>query len=195
MFLRLAYVLAALLVALTYAPVECVAAETSVPANAASSNQISSILLHRSGCYGRCPIYEVDIKQDGLVTFDGHRFVDSLGKSAANVSPLEFRKLVARLNDIGFFKLNERYRYEQDGCTTWWSDQPTVDIVVTRGGVKKHVSYYYGCKGPAIAEKIDALSNEIDRITDTQKWIGGGGRARTPPNQSSKRTREKPRAA
>ena len=92
-----------------------------------------------------------------------------------NISAADFQKLASLVNSIGFFQLKERYRYEQDGCTTWWSDNPSVDIIVTRDAVKKHVSYYYGCKGLAVAEKIDTLSKEIDRVTGTKKWIGKGG--------------------
>lgn len=174
------------------------ASKADAPASAAQEREatgdITSILMHRSGCYGFCPVYEVTVTAQGDVTFDGHRFVEKTGKQHSKVIPSKFQQLAALILHIGFFKLQDRYRYEQDGCTEWWSDSPTVDIIVTRGSTKKHVSYYYGCKGPSVEKPIIALSEAIDKATGTSTWIGNGGRA-PPPNSSVKRTREKPRAA
>jgi hypothetical protein len=71
-----------------------------------------------------------------------------------------------------FFDLESSYRYKTDGCKEWWTDNPTVDIVVTRAGVTKHVEYYYGCRGIKVAEDIDALSKVIDKAAKTAQWIG-----------------------
>lgn len=163
-----------------------------IPANSAQGRDVNgattSILMHRSGCYGFCPIYEVEVTELGAVTFNGHRFVEKAGKHHRKVTPNQFRQLAVLVKQMGFFKLQDRYRYEQDGCTTWWSDNPTVDIIVTRGSKKKHVSYYYGCKGPSAANQIDALSKAIDKVAGTSAWIGNGGRPAPPPNSSVKRT-------
>lgn len=174
------------------------ASKSEVPASSAqkkdATGDITSILMHRSGCYGFCPIYEVTVTGQGDVTFDGHRFVEKTGKQHSKVSPSKFQQLAALVVQIGFFKLQDGYRYKQDGCSEWWSDSPTVDIIVTRDSMRKHVSYYYGCKGPSVANQIIALSEAIDKATGTSAWIGNGGRS-PPPNSSVKRTREKPRAA
>ena len=148
---------------------------------------ITSILMHRSGCFGFCPIYEVEVTDQGAVTFNGHRFVEKAGKHHRKVTPSQFQQIAALVKQIGFFKLQDRYRYEQDGCTTWATDNPTVDIIVTRDSKKKHVSYYYGCKGPSVAKQIIALSKAIDKVTGTSAWIGNGGIPAPPPNRSQTR--------
>ena len=152
------------------------------------NSAITSILMHRSGCFGFCPIYEVEVTEQGAVTFSGHRFVEKAGKHHGKVTPGQFQQLAAIVEQIGFFKLRDRYRYEQDGCATWATDNPTVDIIVTRGSEKKHVSYYYGCGGLSVAKEIVALSEAIDKITGTSAWIGNGGMPAPPPNSSVKRT-------
>jgi hypothetical protein len=168
------------------------AGTAQVPASSAQSQDINgaitSILMHRSGCFGFCPIYEVEVTEQGAVTFSGHRFVEKTGKHHGKVTPSQFQQLAALVKQVGFFRLQDRYRYEQDGCTTWATDNPTVDIIVTRGSKKKHVSYYYGCKGPSVAKQIVALSEAIDKITGTSAWIGNGGIPAPPPNSSVKRT-------
>jgi hypothetical protein len=145
--------------------------------------------MHRSGCFGFCPIYEVEVTEQGAVTFSGHRFVDKMGKHHGKVTPSQFQQLAALVTRIGFFKLQDRYRYKQDGCATWATDNPTVDIIVTQGSKKKHVSYYYGCGGLSVAKQIVALSEAIDKVTGTSVWIGNGGMPAPPPNSSVKRTR------
>lgn len=188
-----------LLLGLLAAP--CMSLAVAAPQNSstsqvtASSTQgqdtngaITSILMHRSGCFGFCPIYEVEVTEQGAVTFSGHRFVEKIGKHHGKVTPSQFQQLAALVKQIGFFKLQDRYRYEQDGCATWATDNPTVDIIVTRGTQKKHVSYYYGCGGLPIAKQIVALSEAIDKVTGTSAWIGNGGMPAPPPNSSVKRT-------
>jgi hypothetical protein len=74
---------------------------------------------------------------------------------------------------VGFVTLHERYRLEQDGCPRYWTDNPSVDIGVTSGGgQKKHVSYYYGCKGLAIFQRIIWLSETIDDVANSTQWVG-----------------------
>ena len=170
------------------------AASTSqVPTSSAqgesANGAITSILMHRSGCFGFCPIYEVEVTEQGAVTFSGHRFVEKTGKHQGKVTPSQFKQLAVLVKQIRFFKLQDRYRYEQDGCATWATDNPTVDIIVTRDSQKKHVSYYYGCGGLPVAKQIVALSEAIDKITGTSAWIGNGGMPAPPPNSSVKRTK------
>jgi len=168
------------------------ASASQVPARPAqesnANDAITSILMHRSGCFGSCPVYEVEVNEQGAVTFNGHRFVDKTGKHHGKVTPSQFQQLAALLTRIGFFKLQDQYRYEQDGCTTWSTDGPTVDIIATQGPKKKHVSYYYGCGGIAIAKQIVALSEAIDKLTGTSVWIGNRGIPAPPPSSSARRT-------
>jgi len=41
------------------------------------------ITLSRSLCYGRCPVYEVEIHGDGTFLYDGKLNVDAKGKRTA----------------------------------------------------------------------------------------------------------------
>lgn len=40
---------------------------------------LSYLKMQRTGCFGRCPTYNVEIFDNGLVRFTGIRFVDSIG--------------------------------------------------------------------------------------------------------------------
>jgi hypothetical protein len=161
-------------------PAETLASE-SAPSSpivlAAPSPNISAIRLQRSGCYGSCPIYEVELAADGQVKYVGDKFVDEVGFRTSKILPSDFVALAERVGAIHFFDLKDRYRFEQDGCTSWVTDQPTATIVVTANGKDKVVSYYYGCRGLPIGPQLKALAQTIDKVTGTSQWIGAHGSA------------------
>jgi len=50
--------------------------------------------MRRSGCYGRCPIYEVRVTSDGVVRYTGERFTDKLGVYEKNVGAARAQALL-----------------------------------------------------------------------------------------------------
>lgn len=44
-----------------------------------NNSGITSLGIRRSGCFGKCPTFKVDIDQSGEATFHGMRFVEKLG--------------------------------------------------------------------------------------------------------------------
>ncbi|WP_349810750.1 DUF6438 domain-containing protein [Xanthomonas dyei] len=138
----------------------------------ASDSEILSVTMHRSGCYGPCPIYTVTASADGSVSFDGERDVKVKGASRGSITKDDYAYLVRSIKRLQFSTWKDQYRFEKDGCKSVWTDNPTVDIVATSKTKKKHVSYYYGCRGFALPSKIDLLSKIIDDVADTQKWVG-----------------------
>ena len=149
----------------------------SLAAHADPSPEISAIRLQRSGCFGACPIYEVELAADGQVKYVGDKFVDQAGFHTSKIHPSEFDALADKIRAIHFFSLKDRYRFEPDGCTSWATDQPTATIVVTANGKEKMVSYYYGCRGLAIGPQLKALAQTIDTVGGTSQWVGGHGGA------------------
>jgi hypothetical protein len=137
-----------------------------------SSPTITSVVMHRSACYGTCPVYTVELTAAGSVTYTGEEHVAALGRKSAHIDASEFQFLVTAIERMDFFSLHEKYRFKPDGCPEWSTDNPTVDIVVTRGSQKKHVSYYYGCRGMPIAKRIIWLSDTIDDVAGTAAWVG-----------------------
>ena len=149
---------------------------TATADTAASDPTITSVVLHRSACFGPCSVYTVEVLSNGEVRYNGEEHVKVKGQQTAQVSADEFNFLVASIGRIGFFALHDRYRFEKDGCPEVWTDNPSVDITVTRAGQKKHVSYYYGCKGLGIFQRIIWLSETIDDVANSVQWVGARSR-------------------
>ena len=167
---RLSARLLPILVSVACACVGYPATCSSVPEQTVPSLDV--VLMHRSACYGTCPVYEVELRKDGTVHFKGEQHVAVTGTRWGRATPRELDAVAAAVERAGFFKLRDRYRFTSDGCKLWETDNPTVDIVVTRAAVTKHVEYYYGCSGFEAAERIDALATAIDTAAHTARWIG-----------------------
>ena len=133
---------------------------------------ITSVSMHRSACYGVCPVYTVEVLSTGEVRYDGQDNVKIKGHHTSHVPPDEFAFLVAAIGRVDFFSLHDQYMFAKDGCPRFWTDSPTVDFVITRGGQKKHASYYYGCRGLPIFQRIIWLSDTIDDVASSAQWVG-----------------------
>ena len=136
---------------------------------AQTTGQISSISLQRTACFGVCPIYTVTLYPDGQVEFNGERFVESVGPQSARIEPEGFNRLVAFAERIGFFSLDDEYRYQlgPDGSLIAVSDLPSRITTIARGDQSKSVLNYFG--GP---DELETFENLIDEIAGTSRWIG-----------------------
>ena len=148
-------------------------AKQEVPLPIARTPVFDSVVMHRSACFGRCPVYTVHVESDGAVVFDGEQDVSALGKRKRSVVGSAVLRLSDAIEKADFAALNERYRFGPDGCTEWATDNPTVDIIVTTGMSRHHVSYYYGCTVP-VGKAIDELSKALDTAAGTAEWVGAG---------------------
>lgn len=141
------------------------------------------ISFRAEGCGWWCPSYKYSVDQDGQLHFEGGGYVarpgvydTTLEKSGQNYPPLE------SMIKLGFLRLNDRYREEEDGCLVA-TDNPGYLMRVELPDRAKEVDFYSGCriKGPAntvLLELVDLL----------RYWIGRHGF--TDPNPRSCRLRD-----
>ena len=132
-------------------------------------SSISRISLERTACFGTCPVYEVSVFADGSVTFTGTRFVESVGDYSTQIGRSGFRRLVEFSEDIGFFDLDDEYRYgrAEDGSRIVVSDLPSRITTIYRDGEVKSVLNYF--RGPEELEQFERL---IDTVANTAQWVG-----------------------
>jgi hypothetical protein len=169
-------------IGLFFVAASCVAASMDAPAFGAKSpieqaeatlNEapITSIFMRRLGCYGTCPIYDVELHYDGFVEYNGLRFVDYAYKHTRLVPVEDFKSLEADLYEIDFFNLRDRYVTTSDGCGPAPTDGPSVEIEVARGGRTKRVRLYLNCRSLPATARINALADRIDAIAKTKEWV------------------------
>jgi len=134
-----------------------------------AQTEISAISLERTSCYGTCPSYKVIAYRDGRIHYEGKDYVTTKGKRISAISPRQFAILTKKIEEIGFFSLNNEYSSitDPDGSITVVTDQPTYITTVTKGAVTKKVENYYG--GPKRLYEFEQL---IDEITNSAQWTG-----------------------
>ncbi|MEZ4617761.1 MAG: DUF6438 domain-containing protein [Caldilineaceae bacterium] len=123
-------------------------------------NEATVISLKRTGCFGVCPSYELQIFGNGRVTYQGYGYVDVEGVQTTTIPGSSIYKLLYEFGKIDFFTLNDSY----DQPIT---DIPTFTITLKIGGREKQVKHY-GCPPQ---ELID-LAYLIDEVTNSAQWIG-----------------------
>ncbi|MDX2276395.1 MAG: DUF6438 domain-containing protein [Hyphomonadaceae bacterium] len=147
-----------LIMALSALMMACAPTATSAPADGPVT-----MTLTRSICFGFCPDYTVSIDQDGVVRYEGRRFVNVTGVQQSQVSAAEVQALLARFDAVDFMSLRDEYRSPV-------SDMPTYTLTLTRNGRTKTVIDYAGT-GAGMPQAVRDLEAEIDRVANTAQWV------------------------
>lgn len=128
----------------------------------------TSISLTRTACYGRCPIYTVSVRSDGLVQYKGEGFVLVEGEHAYRIDASAAQALIERFRKAGFWKLRGSYAADI-------TDNPTQILTMTVGGETGTISDYAGLYAgmpPIVAE----LEKAVDETSDVARMVTGNAR-------------------
>lgn len=123
----------------------------------------SLLTLQRGACFGRCPIYTVEVFADGRVRWQGERYVQQPGPAEARLAPGQLQALTARLAASGFERYAPAYEHRD------WTDMAVV-VLTVQG---KTVRHYLG-DGSA-PEALTQLERDLDALVGTARWVSGEG--------------------
>jgi len=121
------------------------------------------ITLSRSGCYGMCSTYEIEIHGDGTVLYDGQAYVGTTGKQKARISHASLVKVMDTFRKVDYFSLAAGY---MSGVT----DMPTYASSISFDGRSKSVLDYVG-REAGMPPGVSDLEAAIDRLSGSSKWI------------------------
>jgi hypothetical protein len=135
-----------------------------------NGQDLPAITLRRTVCFGTCPSYSLEIFQDGRLHYNGEAYVAVTGPQEAQISPEAVKALIASFLKIDYFNLEDVYETYQnpDGSRTVFTDLPTTYTSLRLGNRTKSVKDY-----AFSPEKLRTLELEIDRVTNTHRWIHG----------------------
>jgi hypothetical protein len=136
-----------------------------------SSDKDDFITLERTVCFGTCPSYQLTIKSDGSLTFEGRRFTKTVGVVRGKISPADFSALVSEFEKLSYFSLPDAYTPGTKECPQRITDLPSANTSIRLNGRGKSVAHYYGCGDQGALAKLTALENKIDEVAGTRKWI------------------------
>ena len=140
-------------------------AERHIPFPVVNDWKSVVIKLVRTGCFGACPSYEVEVHGDGTVRYQGNSFVAILGDHHCAVPEENVRELVKSFRETDYYSLRDEY-------IAGMSDNPAYFSSIQIDGKSKTVKDYVGAIIGMPLEVSD-LESEIDRLSEVQRWTMG----------------------
>ncbi len=70
--------------------------------------QVEYVKLSRTGCYGKCPVYQITVNRDGSILYKGDMFVEHIGSYNVDVN-FDFQVFETLVEESDFFNLQDRY--------------------------------------------------------------------------------------
>lgn len=109
------------------------------------------------------PAYQVTMRADGTVLYQGRRFVKVRGPAEGHVDPAEVRRLIHRFENAGF--RFDAHDVSASLCGKLATDLPATTLTLVRGGRRLQV-IRYACEGGPLQ-----LADEIDAVAGTARWV------------------------
>lgn len=117
--------------------------------------------LKRTPCFGRCPVYTVELFTDGRVHFVGDSNTKERGEREGTLSAEQMSKIAERFAASDFAKWKADYMNHQV------TDMP--GAVVTWKG--KTIRHYHGDE--SAPPELMTLETDLDVLLGTAKWVRG----------------------
>ena len=128
------------------------------PATAQNDGSIR-ISLERTPCFGSCPAYTVELREDGSVTYTGGSSVRVAGVHRWKIDAAAVRALARDMEKAGFFEMKDEY-------TAPMTDMPTTFTTLTVGSRTKKIRDYFS--GPPALREIEA---KIDAVSGAKGYV------------------------
>jgi uncharacterized protein DUF6438 len=140
------------------------------PSESSESPTRPAITLERTACFGSCPVYRISVTPSGAVSFEGKAHVRRVGPATDQVPPQQVEKLLAEIEEAGYFTLDDRYQASEPGCGRYATDAPTVITSVRLRGRTKTITHDYGCT--RVPGTLTILERKIDETLGSARWTG-----------------------
>ncbi|MCC7051882.1 MAG: hypothetical protein IT355_01360 [Gemmatimonadaceae bacterium] len=133
------------------------------------ADTIAAIALERGACHGTCPIYVLQLFEDGRAVFNGERFVRVMGTDSAHVSRDAVAGLQRQFRERGFTTLPGVIARGTPRCGPYATDLPTVQLTVRQADATHRVRFDGGCMDHPLW--LDSLAAMVDSVAGASRWI------------------------
>lgn len=150
----------------------CLTAACTRAPEPAAQPPFTEISLHRSACYGSCPVYTVSVLGDGTVLYAGEEHVEVEGGQRALLAAADLSLLAGAFECAAFMFMKDRYFTTEDGCQAMATDGPSIGLRFKSAAGEKEVWYDTGCWRLPEGRTIRWLAETVDLVANTQRWTG-----------------------
>ncbi len=151
--------LLATLIVLFYAGTPAQARHKKQKKEKASAYQPVSVQIAYGPCFGRCPMYMIELDQNGLVTFTGIRNTEDSGSFTRQIEPAEALRILKLVETYRMDTCQDRYRVRIPDIQTYG-----YRIVYPK---KDEKSIQNASFGPVYLKELAA---ELDQIGQKKKF-------------------------
>jgi hypothetical protein len=146
--------------ALIFLIAACIACKTGKRSK--QSFESSVIVLEKTACYGKCPVYMITIYGTGKAEYEGKKNVKKLGRYEKQLSRDETMKLFRAFDASNFSDFQSEY---DTGAT----DVPSTLISFLHRGYKKNIKDRMGAP-----EELKNLERMVEAIAESEGWTKVG---------------------
>ena len=132
------------------------------PTNVMSMNS-PIITLERQPCFGMCPVYALNVFEDGTVVYLGIDHVAVTGVQVSHVDPAIVEQLVSEMTATGYFDWQDEYTHRTI------TDQATVITSLSTPEQYKHIVRYTGDASAPVG--LTWIEDDIDRAVNSAQWV------------------------
>ncbi len=119
--------------------------------------------ISRGACFGACPVYDLDVKQDGTLLYHGDLYVDQVGDRTGSIDAATVRRLQQAYLDADFYGFDDEY-------PTSTQDLPSFELRFLCGGQAKTVFAVGG--DPGTPPELDRLADDFDAMVNSAQFTG-----------------------
>ncbi len=141
----------------------------------AGGDASSLIELRTGGCFGFCPMFHLTALNNGLVRYEGERFVEKTGKDSFQLTPAELKQLKAKVKEVNLWQY-------PDKINTDIADAPFATLVAYEGGRSKTVTGSVDRPAPLL--ELEALLKDLAEAHGLQ--VKRGVNPKDPPAKTPK---------
>jgi Domain of unknown function (DUF6438) len=128
------------------------------------------VKLEQTACYGECPVFQVGVKKDGTVVFEGIEYVASKGLHTKTLSKEKLDQIEIALKSAKFTSFRSNLDTGTWGCISYKTDHSRIIIEASINNKRKAVLTYLGCNSKQVDDVID-LSKKIETIIGLSEWV------------------------
>jgi hypothetical protein len=128
------------------------------------------VKLEQTACNGECPVYQVEVKKDGTVIFEGIEYVEAKGMHTKTLSKEKLDQIEIALKSAKFTSLKSNLDRGTWGCLGYQTDHSSIIMEASIKNKRKAVLTYLGCNSKQVDAVID-LSKNLKAIIGLSEWI------------------------
>jgi len=122
-------------------------------------NELEKLVeMSKGPCYGRCPVYDLVIYDNGIMTYEGKRFTEREGLYIKKMSESELKELKALLQAANLRQFRDAYR----------ARVPDLQSVSITYHMDDYMKTIIGKDGRP--EKVMEIQGELERYAESADW-------------------------